>query len=430
MRKIGLVAGILIATLLFTSLSACSFTAESSSELIPITPEEEAVIEAGQSEGKDELQIAEELTSCEEEIEETKEASDKEVVADEVIEEGINSGNSGSSSGSAGGNTIPSPEPAGRTANTPAANPSGTPSTGKLTNTPTAKPTGKPTTIPTAKPTGEPTKIPTAKPTEAVSDEEFMSAVECECVRLINEFRKQKACDKKETFYVPLVLDSSLVDKAHIRCREITSDFSHDSSSGNKLSGEAIYRGTATSSSASQVAAAIVNSWKNSSGHYSLIITGCVAGDGSYASMNCGLGVLKKNGNYYAVFGTSSKNSGTSPSSGYTGPTNTPTPTATPSPVRVTYRVAEGHGRITETRNGNDTVTLTAVPDDGWMFAGWYDHRFYAFSGDPTVTITRDNDGIAIQAVFIEKPKATPSPVPSDPVEETEPAEPEQTQAD
>ena len=401
MRKIGLVAGILIATLLFTSLSACSFTAESSSELIPITPEEEAVIEAGQSEDKDELQIAEELTACEEEIEETKEASDKEVVADEVIEEGINSGNSGSSSGSAGGNTIPSPEPAGRTANTPAANP-----------------------------TGEPTKIPTAKPTEAVSDEEFMSAVERECVRLINELRKQKACDKKETFYVPLVLDSSLVDKAHIRCREITSDFSHDSSSGNKLSGEAIYRGTATSSSASQVAAAIVNSWKNSSGHYSLIITGCVAGDGSYASMNCGLGVLKKNGNYYAVFGTSSKNSGTSPSSGYTGPTNTPTPTATPSPVRVTYRVAEGNGRITETRNGNDTVTLTAVPDDGWMFAGWYDHCFYAFSGDPTVTITRDNDGIAIQAVFIEKPKATPSPVPSDPVEETEPAEPEQTQAD
>lgn len=193
------------------------------------------------------------------------------------------------------------------------------------------------------------------------------------------------------------------------------------------MPGEAIYRGTATSTDPSTAAKSIVNAWKNSKGHYALIITGCIAGTGDYASKNCGMGVVKRNGYYYAVFGCSGGNQGTSPSSGYTGPTNTPTPTATPTPlgtVRVTYRIAAGKGTVTKTENADGTVTLTAVPDEGWIFTGWYDPYWNSFSKDPKVTITRDKDGAAIQVVFDEDPKASkPTTAPDTPAPTTPPAE-------
>jgi len=219
------------------------------------------------------------------------------------------------------------------------------------------------------------------------------------------------------------VIGSSLHDKAHRRCLELADNFSHDSAGDIELPGEAIHRCTATGADSATVAKYIVNAWKNSSRHYPLITGGCVAGDGNYASKYCGIGVMKKNGYYWCVFGISGETMGTSPSSGYTGPTNTPVPTATPSPVRVTYRV-EGNGSITKTQNADGTVTLTAVPDEGWIFTGWYDHCWYSFSLNPTVTVTRDQDGIAIQAFFDEDPKASkPTTAPDTPAPTTPPAE-------
>jgi len=151
----------------------------------------------------------------------------------------------------------------------------------------------------------------------------FRNDVEEECVRLINGLRKEHAVSLSSTFYVPLVRCDALTAKAHIRCVEITKDFSHDSAGGNGLGSECIYEGGELGETASEIAYWIVNSWKGSAPHYASLMTGITAqsvNDIFYSGANCGLGVLiNAKGHRYAVFGIGSMNTGRSPSTGFDG---------------------------------------------------------------------------------------------------------------
>lgn len=338
MRTTRFTAAVLAVLVTFTLLSACTFEQEAPIDAVEISAEETQLITTLKAEGKDELEIAEEQIALENE-KETEPSAEESVVEDLSEEASVTKTtvskeetktdkvSSASQSKTSSGLTSPS-------VSTTACPTTGTTSTPKATAaaTSTPKPTAK-AQEPTAKssePTATPTTKPTATPTTAQNSYEYMSAIEKDCVKRINALRKQCAVEHKETFYVPVVIDSSLQEKAHIRCREIVDLFDHKSASGTDLPGEAIYRGTATSSSADIASKSIVNTWKNSRGHYALLLAGCIAGEGSCSSKNCGMGVMKCNNYYYCVFGTNGLNSGTAPSSGYTKPTNTPVPTATP----------------------------------------------------------------------------------------------------
>ena len=159
--------------------------------------------------------------------------------------------------------------------------------------------------------------------TETTPSYVFRNDVEEECVRLINGLRKEHAVSLSSTFYVPLVRCDALTAKAHIRCVEITKDFSHDSAGGNGLGSECIYGGGELGETASEIAYWIVNSWKGSAPHYASLMTGITAqsvNDIFYSGANCGLGVLiNAKGHRYAVFGIGSMNTGRSPSTGFDG---------------------------------------------------------------------------------------------------------------
>lgn len=189
--------------------------------------------------------------------------------------------------------------------------------------------------------------------------------MEDECIRLINEIRKQKAYDSGSTFYVPVVATSSLRTRAHNRCRELIDDFSHTSAGGYKLNSECIHRTNSASASS------IVNAWKNSAGHYKSLVQGCIAGDGDVASQDGIVGIAYYNGYYYCIFGLGDYNFGSAPSSGYTPPTTPPTeattkPTeATTQPTEATTQPTEATTKPTEaTTKPTEPTKPTVDPDE------------------------------------------------------------------
>ncbi|SCW41014.1 Putative cell wall binding repeat-containing protein [Ruminococcaceae bacterium YRB3002] len=145
----------------------------------------------------------------------------------------------------------------------------------------------------------------------------FKTDAEDEAVTLINNIRKAEAVSIKKEYYVPVVMDSTARDRAHTRCKEIVSNFSHTSASGNSMGSECIYEGDGNKS-----ASQIVTAWKNSTTHYNLLNTGLTKS--TCASHNCGIGIYVEGGKTYAVFGTRGANTGTPPASGYVAPTATP----------------------------------------------------------------------------------------------------------
>ena len=324
MRRIKITSFVLAALITFTVIEACEKHVQKPDGAVDISVAESELIESMKAEGKDEIEIAEALVAYEDELSRADESEEStaeavrgtdeqvigtnDIVADQTdISEAAQTAPSESASVTAAASN-----PTGAVTATSTSKPSSVPST-------TAKPSaGAATPRPTANVTTTTTPAATPKPTEA--DSYYDTDCEAECVRLINQLRKEEAVEEKCTFYVPVV--NNLTSRAHLRCDELVDDFSHNSVSGNKMGSEAIYRGRGGKPSASS----IVGAWKKSRGHYVLLLGGCIMGSGEYASTNCGLGVLRVGEVTYAVFGMSGDNIGESPSSGYVAPTSTPTP--------------------------------------------------------------------------------------------------------
>ena len=348
MRRIKIASFVLASMITFTVLEACDWQEQRPEDAIDISVAESELIESLKAEGKDDIEIAEALvayedelsraTECEESTTEAVSGTDEqvigtnEVVADQTdIPEAVQTDPSESASVTAAASN-----PTGAATATSTSKPSSVPST-------TAKPSaGSATPKPTANVTTTTTPTATPKPTEAQVSLDYKTSMEDECIRLINEIRKQEAYYLGSTFYVPVVATSSLRTQAHNRCRELIDDFSHNSAGGYKLSSECIHRtNNATASS-------IVNAWKNSAGHYKSIVQGCITGDGDIASKNGIVGIAYYNGYYYCVFGLGGNNSGSAPSTGYTPPTTPPTE-ATTKPTEATTPPTEATTKPTET---------------------------------------------------------------------------------
>ena len=335
MRRIKIASFVLAAMITFTVLEACDWQEQRPEDAIDISVAESELIESMKAEGKDDIEIAEALVAYENELSRAAESEEStteavggtdeqvigtnEVVADQTdIPEAAQTDPSESASvTTAASNTT------GAATATSTSKPSTVPST-TAKPTATAKPSaGSATPKPTATVTTTTTPTATPKPTEAQVSLDYKTSMEDECIRLINEIRKQEAYYLGSTFYVPVVATSSLRTQAHNRCRELIDDFSHNSAGGYKLSSECIHRtNNATASS-------IVNAWKNSAGHYKSIVQGCITGDGDIASKNGIVGIAYYNGYYYCVFGLGGNNSGSAPSTGYTPPTTPPTEATT-----------------------------------------------------------------------------------------------------
>ena len=146
------------------------------------------------------------------------------------------------------------------------------------------------------------------------SEDTFLTDEENKVIQYINELRKQRAVEKKYTWYVPIVRSESVTEQCHTRCYEIVDDFSHSSASGISLGSECIYMGSVTDN----IAYGVYNCWYNSAPHLASLLGGCTGGDQRTESINAGIGILRtKSGSIYAVHGHGSYNFGTPPSSGY-----------------------------------------------------------------------------------------------------------------
>ena len=381
MRRIKIASFVLAAMITFTVLEACDWQEQRPEDATDISVAESELIESLKAEGKDDIEIAEALVAYEDELSRAAESEESTAEAVSGTDEQVNGTNevvADQTDISEAVQTDPS-ESASVTA--AASNPTGA-ATATSTSKPstTAKPsvTAKPsagsaTPKPTANVTTTTTPTTTPKPTEAESY--YDTDCEAECVRLINQLRKERAVEEKLTFYVPVV--NNLTSRAHTRCDELVDDFSHNSVSGNRMGGEDIYRGRGGKPSASS----IVNAWKKSPGHYSSLMGGCVAGDGEYASINCGMGVIRVGEVTYAVFGTSGHNLGESPSSGYVAPTSTPTPVPTNTPVPTSAPVTPSTPDPTSAPLPTDTTepTNTPIPTSTPVPAKptpWYDENW------------------------------------------------------
>ena len=343
-RNLKLSTLILSCSLALTFLSACNNltgTSETDSN-VEISQAEEKIIESMLAEGKDEMEIAEALIAYESEVMATAETS-------------------GTTTGANGETEAPTETTAWeRVINGKTVRVTPTPTTGTSATQSTIPTNGNPTgtngtsATTTSGTTAAPTET-TTKPTETTAattqDYEFKSSMENECIDLINALRKQYAYDRGKTYYVPLVKTSDALSKAHTRCVEISSNFSHNSASGTSLASECIYQIGTSSTSAST----IVNAWKNSSGHYASLLDGCTAK--GLASINAAVGVMVIGNTTFAVFGTSGQTSGDAPSSGYVAPTET-----TAKPTETTAAPTETTAKPTETTAA--PAETTAVPTE------------------------------------------------------------------
>ena len=341
---------ILSCSLALTVFSACRYTTGTDIQ-VEISQAEEKIIESMLAEGKDEMEIAEALIAYESEVMATAETSS-------------------TTTGANGETEAPTETTAwervinGKTVRVTPTPTTGTSATNGTTSGTTTGTSATQSTIPTnGNPTGTngtsattaaPTET-TAKPTETTAattqDYEFKSSMENECIDLINALRKQRAYDKGKTYYVPIVKTSDALSKAHTRCVEISSNFSHNSASGTSLASECIYQIGTSSTSAST----IVNAWKNSSGHYASLLDGCTAK--GLASINAAVGVMVIGNTTFAVFGTSGQTSGDAPSSGYVAPTET-----TAAPTETTAAPTETTAKPTETTVA--PIETTAAPTE------------------------------------------------------------------
>ena len=384
-RKLKLSTLILSCSLALTVFSACNYTTGTDIQ-VEISQAEEKIIESMLAEGKDEMEIAEALIAYESEVMATAETS-------------------GTTTGANGETEAPTETTAwervinGKTVRVTPTPTTGTSATNGTTSGTTTGTSATQSTIPTngtsATTTSGTTAAPTettAKPTETTAattqDYEFKSSMENECIDLINALRKQRAYDKGKTYYVPIVKTSDALSKAHTRCVEISSNFSHNSASGTSLASECIYQIGTSSTSAST----IVNAWKNSSGHYASLLDGCTAK--GLASINAAVGVMVIGNTTFAVFGTSGQTSGDAPSSGYVAPTETtakPTETTaaptetTAKPTETTAAPTETTAKPTETTAPPETTAApkpTEKPDPcanghDWEFTGCDDEYDY-----------------------------------------------------
>ena len=361
MKLVKIISFILALAVTFASLCACEFERRKAGDAVEIDPVEYEFIETMQSEGKEPFEIAEALT----EYEDAKETEKS------LTEEAINETEETSSSEIEETTTEPSeetqvsptpkpaeqppevtatPKPTEACAATEAPKPTSNPTatlkptirptstpnpTAKPTSTPkptskptaTTRPTNKPTSTPkpTTKPTSTPKPTVTPKPT-ATPAPYYNTDKEKDLLRLINNLRKEMAVSEKCTYYVPFVINSSLTERAHIRCMEITEDFSHYSPSGNSSSFEACLKGYGK-----REASSFYNLWLISPTHKSIMIYGCTAA--GYGSYECGIGLMEYNNQSYGVLLYDWPTKGTPPASGYVEPTNTPTPVPTNTPV-------------------------------------------------------------------------------------------------
>lgn len=353
------ITAIVVATLIVVIAAAGCLNTEATKkpvDAVEISQAEEKIIESMLAEGKDEMEIAEALIAYESEVMATAETS-------------------GTTTGANGETEAPTETTAwervinGKTVRVTPTPTTGTSATNGTTNGTTSGTSATQSTIPTnGNPTGTngtsatttsgttaaPTET-TAKPTETTAattqDYEFKSSMENECIDLINALRKQYAYDRGKTYYVPLVKTSDALSKAHTRCVEISSNFSHNSASGTSLASECIYQIGTSSTSAST----IVNAWKNSSGHYAALLDGCTAK--GLASINAAVGVMVIGNTTFAVFGTSGQTSGDAPSSGYVAPTET-----TAKPTETTAAPTEATAKPTETTAA--PAETTAAPTE------------------------------------------------------------------
>ena len=87
-------------------------------------------------------------------------------------------------------------------------------------------------------------------------------------------------------------------------------------------------------------------------------------------------------------------------------PTLTPTPTPTvSSTAHLTTGVMQGQGEVYPSSGDypmGTQVTITAVPADGWVFAGWGNCMEEEWP-DNTYTITLQWEASIVEACFIEK---------------------------
>ena len=228
----------------------------------------------------------------------------------------------------------PTTAPTKKPTATPTRKPTATPTkktttspTKKPTVTPTRKPTAKPTATPTKKPTAVPTKKPVSTPTETPTPKPtcyFNTAKEKEVLRMINKLRKETAVEFEFSYYVPLEITEELTEAAHIRCKEITNNFSHETMSDISAWAENIYWASWCCD-----AETIYNKWYDSQGHHNNMIYYCCASNSR--KMYCGIGVLEYDGQTFAVFLIKGIEPGDgAPASGYVAPSVTPTPTTKP----------------------------------------------------------------------------------------------------
>lgn len=379
-RNLKLSTLFLSCSLALTFLSACNNltgTSETDSN-VEISQAEEKIIESMLAEGKDEMEIAEALIAYESEVMATAETS-------------------GTTTGANGETEAPTETTAWeRVINGKTVRVTPTPTTGTSATQSTIPTNGNPTgtngtsATTTSGTTAAPTET-TTKPTETTAattqDYEFKSSMENECIDLINALRKQRAYDKGETYYVPIVKTSDALSKTHTRCIEISTNFSHSSASGIALGGECIYQIGTSSTSAST----IVNAWKNSSAHYACLMGSCTTS--GLASRGGAVGVMVTGNTTYAVFGLTDYNQGTGSSTGYAAPTETtaaPTETTakptetTAAPTETTAAPTETTAAPTETTAPPETTAPkpTEKPDPcanghDWEFTGCDDDYDY-----------------------------------------------------
>ena len=311
MRIERIMAVLLSAILVITSLTACETVELSPPDSVEITTAETEFIESMIESGTDESEIAETLMTIEN-SESSDIASSEEFSAESRIPETTGDVSSAAT-------PVPTKVPVMST-NTPtlATVPHAT-----ITSAPsvTKVPTAAPKLINTPTPTAKPTNTPTPKPTTAPSGQ-YLASAEEDAIRYINAVRKARAVAKHKTYYVPVVMNSGMRDQARTRAKEIVNDFSHRSASGKDLSCENIFQGGGKYS-----AKKIIDKWESSNGHYTNMIFGCTSKND--ANCKCGVGVWYCDGQTYAVMGIKSGDKGTGQPSGYTEPTDTTVPKPT-----------------------------------------------------------------------------------------------------
>lgn len=317
MRIERIMAVLLSAILVITSLTACETVDISPPDSVEITTAETELIESMIESVTDESEIAETLMTIE-----NSESSD--IASSEVFSaESRIPETTGDVSSAA--TPVPTKVPVMSTNTpTPTTSPHATVTTApSVTKVPTAA--HKPTNTPT--PTANPTNTPTPKPTTAPSGQ-YLASAEEDAIRYINAVRKARAVAKHKTYYVPVVMNSGMRDQARTRAKEIVNDFSHSSASGKDLSCENIFQGGGKYS-----AKKIIDKWESSNGHYTNMIFGCTSKND--ANCKCGIGIWYFDGQTYAVMGIKAGDKGTGQPSGYTEPTITSTPATKPTETTV-----------------------------------------------------------------------------------------------